>query len=599
MFFSHSGSRSYSVSLQACNLGSGYYSYIADLLGLAAATPAERYQPLPVPLLSRVTSPLILPAWQTLLQNLPDRSFSNYITAGIRDGFRIGFSHHHSSLSTIPSRNLRSASEHPAVIQAYLNAEIAAGRVVGPMPLPLPPSTHISPFGVIPKKHQPNKWRLIVDLSSPLGRSINDGILSSLCSVRYAGIDEALSLLRMLGPGAWLAKLDIMHAYRIVPIHPDDRPLLGMSWQNHTFIDTCLPFGLCSAPKIFSALADALMWIMLQQGITSSIHYLDDFLFASSTREACLAQLQLAMAICDRLGVPIAPNKVEGPATSLTFLGIEFDTIKGELRLPDNKLVRARQSISQWVQRKACNKRELLSLLGELHHFSYIVRPGRPFLRHLIELSKLPRRLDHQVRLSLPARSDIMWWHTYISLWNGRAFFPLSSSPEVTLTTDASGSWGCGALLSFSWFQFEWRLHTRDWHICAQELFPIVLAAATWGPEWHSAQLSCNCDNEAVVYVINKGSARDPIVAHLLRCLFFYAAHYHFSIRAVHIAGQTNILADALSRNNLAMFFSSFPQASPYPTPVSPAAIAMAVSPSLDWTSPDWKQLFLNSLSRV
>lgn len=45
------------------------------------------------------------------------------------------------------------------------------------------------------------------------------------------------------------------------------------------YVDTLLPFGLCSAPKIFTAMADALLWIISQHGVQNGLHYLDDFLF--------------------------------------------------------------------------------------------------------------------------------------------------------------------------------------------------------------------------------------------------------------------------------------------------------------------------------
>ena len=66
-----------------------------------------------------------------------------------------------------------------------------------------------------------------------------------------------------------MAKLDIESAYRIVPVHPDDRHLLGMRWRGETYVDTVLPFGLRSAPKIFNALADALQWICHFHGIVN------------------------------------------------------------------------------------------------------------------------------------------------------------------------------------------------------------------------------------------------------------------------------------------------------------------------------------------
>ena len=121
---------------------------------------------------------------------------------------------------------------------------------------------HISRFGVIPKKSQPGKWRLIVDLSHPDGLSVNDGISSALCSLSYASIDKAADIVLRLGRNTQLAKLDIRSAYRIVPVHPEDRWLLGMSWRGKVYINTVLPFGQRSAPKVFNTIADALEWIM-------------------------------------------------------------------------------------------------------------------------------------------------------------------------------------------------------------------------------------------------------------------------------------------------------------------------------------------------
>jgi hypothetical protein len=90
---------------------------------------------------------------------------------------------------------------------------------------------HISRFGVIPKKHQPGKWRLIVDLSHPAGSSVNDRIEKELCSLRYTSVDAAVRQAMARGTGAQLAKFDIENAYRNVPVHPEDRSLLGMAWR--------------------------------------------------------------------------------------------------------------------------------------------------------------------------------------------------------------------------------------------------------------------------------------------------------------------------------------------------------------------------------
>ena len=165
------------------------------------------------------------------------------------------------------------------VVTEYLGQERQAGRVLGPVEEAARCSVHLSHFGVIPKPHQPGKWRLIVDLSHPHGSSINDGVDSALCSLSYASVDDAVELALEAGRGALLAKLDVQSAYRNVPVHPEDQPLLGMEWRGDVFVDAALPFGLRSAPKIFNAVADALEWIVGRQVPGKVIHYLDDFLF--------------------------------------------------------------------------------------------------------------------------------------------------------------------------------------------------------------------------------------------------------------------------------------------------------------------------------
>ena len=130
-----------------------------------------------------------------------------------------------------------------------------------------PPGIHTSPLGVILKKNKPDKWRLIVDLSSPAGFNINDGISQEYSSLRYTCLDHLASLVNSVDRGALLVKADIKEAYRMIPIHPHDQHLLGVQWNDHYYIDRMLPFGLRSAPKIFLAVADGLQWILTQYGI--------------------------------------------------------------------------------------------------------------------------------------------------------------------------------------------------------------------------------------------------------------------------------------------------------------------------------------------
>ena len=102
-----------------------------------------------------------------------------------------------------------------------------------------------------------------------------------LASIQYSSVDAAMKLVQRLGPSCGLAKVDLRNVYQVVPVHPPDWPLLGTSWRGHIFLETALPFGLRSAPKIFSAV-DALLWAVSCNGIQHPLHFLDDFLLAGA-----------------------------------------------------------------------------------------------------------------------------------------------------------------------------------------------------------------------------------------------------------------------------------------------------------------------------
>ena len=120
------------------------------------------------------------------------------------------------------------------------------------------PYVQTSSLGAIPKKHTQNKWRLILDLSHSKNASVNDGIDRSICSLSYMKVDDVVQQILTLGRSCLLAKIDVECAFRNVPVHPHDRHLLGMKWEDLLYVDTVLPFGLHSAPKIFNCIADAL-----------------------------------------------------------------------------------------------------------------------------------------------------------------------------------------------------------------------------------------------------------------------------------------------------------------------------------------------------
>lgn len=155
-----------------------------------------------------------------------------------------------------------------------------------------------------------------------------------------------------------------------------------MKWHSQFFADLALPFGLRSAPYIFNSEAELVEWIIRNKhNVPDLMHYLDDFITAGpANSQQCSQNLQTSLAVCRSLGLPLHPNKCVGPSTCLVVLGIELDSLQEQTaRLPTEKLVALQELIQSWRNRRWCNRHQLESLIGHLHHAAKVVWPGRTF----------------------------------------------------------------------------------------------------------------------------------------------------------------------------------------------------------------------------
>ena len=330
-------------------------------------------------------------------------------TLYLADGFIHGFPlHFEGPRLAYAAPNLLSARQQPSVVDAKLAKELTAQRIAGPFDTPPFSQFRISPLGVVPKK-TPGAYRLIHHLSYPTGGSVNDGIAFAHSTVSYARIDDAIQLIKQAGVGCFLAKTDIQNAFRIIPIRPDDYNLLGMCWRGQYYYDRCMPMGCSSSCQTFEAFSTAIEWIAKRLlGIPLMIHLLDDFLIVVRSRDGCKAQLRTFLALCDYLGIPMAPEKTIGPSSVLSFAGIELDSDHMEARLPADKLAKCKLLITVFLRRKKVPLKDLQSLIGVLNFACSVVVPGRAFLRRLIDLTKGAKKSHHSIRLTRAAKADLV-----------------------------------------------------------------------------------------------------------------------------------------------------------------------------------------------
>ena len=221
--------------------------------------------------------------------------------------------------------------------------------------------------------------------------------------------------------------------------------------------------------------------------------------------------------------------------------GIELDTVAWSLRLPADKLSRIKATLQEWSDRIKGLPQERARISCRPASARLQGREAGPLIPSAHDKpASWPVRLERSppiVRLNREFRADLLWWSTFVSEWNGIALMPKPSDERIQFSTDAAGSWGCGASWKHHWFQLPWDAQSLPLSISVKEMLPIIMAAAVWGEQWRGRQATCFCDNQAVVAVLSSRSCREDHLMHMLRCLFYIEAYHGFSLRCVHVPG--------------------------------------------------------------
>jgi len=442
----------------------------------------QRCLSLPSPWHLSLPTPVQVDRLEFLLSGY-NHSIAEFLSKGFREGFPL---HYEGIRVSSDATNLLSALDNPEVVDAKLKKECKAVRLAGPFHnVPFHPF-RVSPLGVVPKK-TPGEFRLIHHLSYQRGSSVNDGISPENCSVSYATISDAIQHIKATGPGCFPAKTDIKNAFRIIPFYSQDQGLLGIHWKGLYYHDCCMPKGCSSSCRTFATLSSAVEWIAHKKlKIDHIIHLLDDFLIIAPSETLCQGQLHLFPDLCIYLGIPITPEKTCGPATTLSFAGIELDSVSFEAHLPQDKLEKCVASISDLLPRKKVTLKEVQSLTSLLNFACSVVVPGRAFLRHLIDLTLGILFPNHFTRQTREVQLDLQLWQSFLTNFHGRTFFledTWSSSDNFQLYTDAAAALGFGAVFGSKSCYGKWPSNWLHRNIAFLEFYPIVLSLHLWGHE--------------------------------------------------------------------------------------------------------------------
>ena len=487
--------------------------------------------------------------------------------------FRFGFDIHFSGTpsSNAQIKNLTSARQNPDILKKLILEEVRLGRIVGPFPSP--PFVHfqVNPVGLVPKKEL-GAFRMIVDMSNPPGSSINDFIEDEFATVSYASFKEAIKMIIECGKGAYMCKTDIKSAFRLLPLHPDLYHISLIKCADQFYVDRCLAMGTRSSCNLFEKVSCALQFIAQKKGIQFITHLLDDFFMMNKSRDENNKDLTIFQSVCHEVGAPLVPEKTFLPAQKQIYYGFEIDTLREEIRLPTDKLEKCKNLIKQFLVKPKCTLQELQQLLGLLNWATTVIVAGRVFLRRLYRRTAGIKKSYHFIRLRVEDKEDLKIWLHFLDNYNGVTLYReelFLSHVNQHIYTDAS-SLGYGAIFDKKWFACSW---PNSWwplqNITLLELIPVVLATQVWATSFRNKCVTLHTDNHALVFMINNQSSNEDLVMTLLRSMTLNALQNNFLIKAVHVPGVDNSLADCLSRLQVTRFKQMYPEADSHQTKVT------------------------------
>lgn len=254
-----------------------------------------------------MTSDLNIPEWESRLTLYHDNELCSFL----KFGWPLGY--HALVPPTMVQENHPLATHNIATVRDYIRTELSFKAILGPFDqAPFDAWCLLSPMMTCPKKGTSDR-RIILDLSYPKGRAVNDGISTTDHfgkNITYSlpMIADLVEILKSSGKGTMMLKSDLTGAYLQLRADPLDAPLLGLKVENKIYIDNCPPFGCRSSAAICQRVANALVFMMAQLGF-KIIAYLDDFAWCHrSPREADHAFQAFNDLTC-KLGLKVARHR--------------------------------------------------------------------------------------------------------------------------------------------------------------------------------------------------------------------------------------------------------------------------------------------------
>lgn len=383
-------------------------------------------------------------------------------------------------------------------------------------------------------------WRPVINL-----QNLNRHVIT-----HHFKMESIRSVKGLIQEGDWLLKLDLKDAYLTVPICPDHQDFLKFQWQGQIWKFQSLPFGLSSAPQMFTKLMKPIVALWRRLGIRF-IMYLDDMLIMARTQEESRQHLATIVKVLMALGFIINLSKsITTPTQRLVFLGFTLDSCKMTISLPGSKLHALRKLARKMMKKKEATIQELARLLGTMVAAQPAILPAPLYYRHLERMKSQSLRKGHsyesQVEITPEMRMELQWWSGESCHHNGR---PLRIKQwDMTIESDAS-KMGWGAFSQEKSTGGPWTPQEKLHSINYLELLAAFLALKSFVTT-RGVTVLLRMDNISAIAFLNRmGGTHSKLLSDLAVEIWKWCLARDVFIHAEHLPGVENTRADWESRH--------------------------------------------------
>ena len=354
--------------------------------------------------------------------------------------------------------------------------------------------------------------------------------------------------------GDFMCKIDLSKAFFHIPIHKQHRKYLNFYWKGNLYRFTCLPFGVTSAPRVFTKLLRSVMGVLRRKGIILVV-YIDDILVIAATMKKCRSDTQEVIRLLEKLGFMINVKKSEtNPTRKLKFLGIIIDTLKFQFIVGQKKLNKMKSLATGLLVREFVSIRNLAGFIGYVGFLKVAIPRQRWMTRRLMESKNLGLQLynnwDAKIILSQGARQQLKWWYNFTEDWNGKIIIRAPTGYDIKITTDASPT-GWGAMMNSIRARGYWSKEEALLHQNVRELNAVSLATRAYlkNKDISDQTILIVSDNSTTVKYINaQGGKKENLAWITLQLIEWLEEKKMTTIFATHKPGITMGIVDTLSR---------------------------------------------------